>query len=115
MLMDRRWNDLLPDEYVQSVIQPSRYERHAEPSANAEKIYGYDANNNRCFYYHTFLVQEEGFDVDEFPILINVYYERVVAWRKRDGQWIKLKTVSDRLDKCNNRIKTLPIEVVESL
>lgn len=106
------WEALLPHEFSSLVVRPVAFEHHAEPSANAEKIIGLDRHGDRCFYCHSFMVTEEGFDVDEFPILIDVYYERVVAWKLRDGAWVRIKTVSDRLDRCTGRLKTLPAEIV---
>lgn len=111
--MDNLWDDRLPGEYRYRVIEPVAFERHAEPSANAVRIVGFDAQGTKCYDCHTFMLQEECFDIDEFPILFDVYYERVISWRLRHGQWIKLKTFSDRLDRCNRHIKTMPIEFTE--
>ncbi|HQR60444.1 MAG TPA: hypothetical protein PLH03_03660 [Methylophilaceae bacterium] len=58
---------------------------------------------------------EEGFDADEFSVLIDVYYERVVAWRLRQGRWITIKSFFDRLDRCNGRLTTLPVELTDSV
>jgi len=105
---------LIPREYRNRVVKPVTLEHHAEPSANADKVFGYDARGNRCFYYHSFLLRDEGFDIDEFPIQIDVYYECVVAWRLRRGNWIRIKSYADRLDGCNKHLTTLPIEVRET-
>jgi hypothetical protein len=112
--MIKTWNQLLPQEYLNRVIQPTAFEHHTEPSVNAEKIIGADSDGKPCFYYHRFTLTDEGFDIDEFPILIDVYFERVVAWRLNQGQWVKLKSFSDRIDGCNNRMTTLPLELADS-
>lgn len=108
------WKELLPPEYRKRVVLPATCERHTEPSLHAEKIIGRDKQGKQCFYYHSFVLSEEGFDVDEFPIIIDVYYERVAAWRLRQGQWVKIKSFSDRLDRCNRQMTTLPIELTDS-
>jgi hypothetical protein len=110
-----QWKKLLPREYRKRVIRPATFEYHTEPTANAEKIIGVDSRGTRCFYFHAFPLTEEGFDVDEFPILVDVYYERVIAWRLRQGQWIRIKSFSDRLDQCNKHLTTLPVELTETV
>jgi len=112
--MTEYWHSLLPQEYQDSVVQPQVFERHVEPSVRAEKIIGRDANGEQCFYFHSFVLSEEGFDVDEFPIQIDLYYERVVAWRLLQGNWVRLKSFSDRIDQCNKQMTTLPAEVTDS-
>lgn len=109
------WTEFLPREYQNSVISPKTFVHHTEPSVSADKIIGYDAAGTPCFYFHSFLLMEEGFDVDEFPILINAYYECVVAWRHWQGQWIKLKSYSDKLEGCNKKMTNLPPEVIDSM
>jgi len=79
------WKEQLPDEYRDQVVNPVVFEYHAEPSANAEKIIGFDSAGAKCFECHGFVLTEEGFDADEFPILIDVYYERAFAWRLCHG------------------------------
>lgn len=109
------FEDLLPDMYRKQVIAPTRFEQHEDSAAHAKKIIGWDDSNRRCFYYHDFTLTEEGFDVDEFPLEIDVYYEQVIAWRLQDGKWAKLTTVSDRLNQCANRYITLPLELVDTM
>ena len=113
--MDDLWDKQLPGEYRYRVIKPVAFERHAEPSAHAVKIIGFDSSGAKCYQSHSFVMKEECFDIDEFPIQFDVYYERVTAWRLRHGQWIKLKIFSNRLDRCNSYMTTLPIELTEKV
>jgi hypothetical protein len=109
------WKNQLPSEYSNQVIRPVAFERNTEPSVNADKIIGFDAQGKPCFYYHTYTLTEEGFDIDEFPILINVYFEQVAAWRILDGQWVKMKSYSDKMDSCKQHLVTLPVELTDSM
>ncbi|MEQ1600703.1 MAG: hypothetical protein HOP04_03365 [Methylophilaceae bacterium] len=109
--MDELWEEMLPQEYRNRIVRPIAFEHHTEPSVSANKIIGFDVCGKRCFYFHSFLLTEEGFDIDEFPISIDVYYERVIAWRLNQGSWINIKSYSDRLDKCQRRLTTLPLEM----
>jgi len=113
--MNDFWDEQLPGEYRYRVVTPVAFERHTEPSARAVRIIGFDSSGAKCFECHSFVLQEECFDIDEFPILFDVYYERVFSWRLRHGQWIKLKSFSDRLDRCNSHLKTMPIEFTETV
>ena len=112
--MDDSWEKQLPGEYRYRVIKPITFERYSEPSANAVRVIGYDLSGAKCFDCHSFVLTEEGFDADEFPIRFDVYYECVMAWRLRHGQWIKLKSYSDQLDRCNRHLTKMPIEFTES-
>ena len=113
--MNKPWNNLLPRKYHNRVISPVSFQHHSEPSLRADKIIGVDAGGKRCFYYHSFLLTEEGFDIGEFPILIETYYERVFAWRHRKGYWIKVKSYTDQLDRCNKHLTTLPVELMDEM
>lgn len=113
--MIEAWKAFLPQEYSDLAIKPITFEHNTESSVNADKIIGFDAQGKGCFYYHTFTLTEEGFDVDEFPILIDVYYERVIAWRIREGQWLRVKSYSDKLNSCKQQLITLPVELTDSM
>lgn len=108
------WKNQLPGEYLNHVVRPAVFEQHTEPSANAVKVIGLDARGTRCFTCHSFILTEEGFDADEFPIRFDVYYERVIAWRLLHGQWLRIKSFADRLDRCTTPLTTLPAELTET-
>ncbi len=113
--MDELWEKQLPREYLDHVIHPVGFEYHTEPTANAERVIGFDSQGDRCFYFHSFVLAEECFDIDELPIQIDIYYERVIAWRLRQGRWIKIKSFADKLDRCERQVTTLPVELVEAV
>lgn len=112
--MLKLWEKLLPTEYLTQVATPVKFEHHRDSMANAEKIIGFDEMGERCFVSHAFTLTEEGFDADEFPLLIKVYYERVSAWRLQYGMWVRSKSYCDRLDHCNPKLTTLPLEFMTS-
>lgn len=109
------FNALLPQEYQGCIVKAVTYEKHLEPSLRANKVIGYDKSGAQCFYYHTFTLTEECFDIDEFPLLVDVYYERVVAWRHTNGQWLKLKSFLERPEDCNKKLSTLPLELISEM
>ena len=113
--MDDQWIKQLPSEYINHIVRPIAFERHTDSLAKAVRIIGFDSRGTKCFDCHSFVLQEEGFDIDEFPIQFDVYYERVIAWRLRHGQWLKIKSFADRLDRCNRHLTTLPMELTETL
>lgn len=113
--MDDLWRSLIPSGYYYLVIKPVSFEQHEEKSVNAKKIIGFDINHDKCFYLHTFTLSEERFDIDEFPILLDVYQEQVLAWRLLDGQWIKIKSYSDQLDHFNTHFTHLAPEIMTSM
>jgi hypothetical protein len=112
--MSDTWMEQLPTEFTARVVAPVRFEYHVDSSAHAERIIGFDANNNKCYSLHAFMLIEEGFDIEEMPIRIETYYERVVAWSLQDGQWLRIKSYSDRLDRCSRKLTTLPPELAQT-
>lgn len=93
--MNLQWNADLPESYRDNAIIPVNFEHHADIDARARKEVGFDKAGRRCFYRHEFTLVEDRFDADEFPIQVDVYWERVVAWRLASGRWLKLKTWAD--------------------
>jgi len=57
----------------------------------------------------------DGFDIDELPIQIETYYERVIAWRLKGGGWVKHKSYSNKIDQCNKHLVTLPIALTDEM
>jgi hypothetical protein len=110
--MSEPWNEPFPDDYRDSITRPVHYEDQSDSFARSRKVWGYDATGMRCFYQHEFTCSEERFDVDEFPIQVDVFWERVTAWRLHGGQWLKLRKWTDRMDHCSRNVVTEPFEVV---
>jgi hypothetical protein len=113
--MDDVWHNLIPSGYDHLVVKPLRFEQHEEKSVKARKIIGFDINGDKCFYLHTFTISEERFDIDEFPVLLDVYMEQVLAWRLLDGQWVKFKSFSDQLDHFNTNLTHLSPEITANM
>lgn len=112
--MSHHWENHLPEAYRTDVIEPVMLERFREPSSNSERIFGLDADGERCFYYHAFTLTDERFDIDEMPVLVDVYYERVVSWKLRNGSWLRIKAHVDQLERCNKQMTTQE-ELTETL
>jgi hypothetical protein len=113
--MDELWRALIPNGYYYLAVKPVHFEQQEEASVRAKKIIGFDINHHQCFYMHTFTLSEERFDIDEFPMLLDVYQEHVLAWRLLDGQWIKIKSYSDQLDHYDTNFTYLPPEILAEM
>ncbi len=110
--MSSDWADHLPDLYKSEVISPVEYESRQDMGSQSRKTWGFDLRGARCFYQHEFTLSEDRFDADEFPIRVDVFWERVTAWRMKNGQWVRLRRWSDSLDHCPKRYVTDPAEIV---
>jgi hypothetical protein len=113
--MDELWRALIPNGYYYLAVKPVHFEQQEEASVRAKKIIGFDINHHQCFYMHTFTLSEERFDIDEFPMLLDVYQEHVLAWRLLDGKWIKIKSYSDQLDHYDTNFTYLPPEILAEM
>lgn len=106
------WDDHLPDHYRNQVISPVEYESRQDTASQSRKTWGFDLRGGRCFYQHEFTLSEERFDADEFPIRVDVFWERVTAWRLKSGEWVRSRRWSDSLDHCPKRVVSDPAEIV---
>ena len=104
--MSTNWSDQLPDQYRNAVVSPVEYESRSDVPAQSRKVWGFDLRGSRCFYQHEFTLSEDRFDADEFPISVDVFWERVTAWRLKSGEWVRLRKWSDTLDRCPRRYVT---------
>ena len=111
--MSEPWCDKFPDDYRDAVIKPVEYEWHADGPAQSRRVWGFDLGGRRCFYQHEFTLSEDRFDAEEFPIWVDIFWERVTAWRLRSGRWLKQRTWSDRLDRCPRRYVSEPFEEID--
>lgn len=99
-----QWLDELPLDYSGEVVPPLTYEQHEDEASYARMVIGRDAEGRRCYMRHTHTLTEDRFDIDEFPIEVAVQRERLIAWRLRSGQWLRVVDRMDRLDSCRPRL-----------
>ena len=84
-----RWRRGCPAYFRSLLVEPVRFERYTDELAHAEKLLGFDAEGERCFYRHRYALLEGRFDQDDMPWSLLLYGEEVTAWRLRDGDWLK--------------------------
>ncbi len=107
------WDEHLPDEYLEGVIRPVRFERFEEPEADAMKCMGYDGDNECCFYRHQFSLSREILEEDEtFIFEEKVYFEEVRAWRLSEGGWLCRTLKREATRDCRKRIVQPVYEVL---
>jgi hypothetical protein len=111
-VMSKSWDEVLPAELREEVVEPVSYTRFDDEASQANKVWGIDQTGKKCYYEHEFTVSEDRFDADEFPIVIDVFWERVTAWRLRDGVWAKVRKWTEQMDRCPRRYVTDPVEFV---
>lgn len=109
------WRKLLPHDYSDRIINPLSFKHHETPTDNADQIIGFDALGVRCFYFHWFVLTTERFDSEALPIVKDVYFESVIAWRLHTGGWVKIKRYADQMNDCSNRVTVLPVEFIPTL
>jgi len=109
------WKNLLPKEYLGLVIEPILFESNMNPLTNMVKFIGFDLHVRRCFYYRASVSVEDCFDADEFPILKKINYEREIAWRLIQGDWIMVKNFTEQLGQCTKHIMTVPVEIMREM
>ncbi len=88
-LQPQDWNRGLPDDYSGGVVTPVRFERFEEPSALAERVFGYDGENRCCYYRHQHTLTREVLDDEDNFYSERAYSEEVLAWRLGGGAWLR--------------------------
>ncbi|MDR3410238.1 MAG: hypothetical protein P4L87_04715 [Formivibrio sp.] len=108
--------DLPPQHYRTQIIPAVRLERFDEPSVQATKIKGYTADNQACFYFHTYTLFEERFDCNDEAYRLAAYSEQIIAWRLTSGKWIRQKRQENRArNGCRSKpTMSAPEEVKET-
>ena len=113
--MINAWKLLLPKEYIKLVIEPVFFESFMTPMTNAVKYLGFDTYARRCFYYHSSILTIENTQVKSHLSLGSISYERDIAWRLRNGEWIKINSFTRWLDQYHSDITIVPIETMREV
>lgn len=108
------WLAGLADALTPVVVAPVRFERHEDSSVPAVKVVGFDAQGRSCFYRHHFVVNDERFDEDELPLLVETFREQVTAWRLQDARWLCLTVRVSGFAGCGRRIDNT-LDIVDDL
>ncbi|MFN3397972.1 MAG: hypothetical protein ACK4ZS_05480 [Sulfurimicrobium sp.] len=101
--MTIEWTRDLPNGEAALVCPPLRFERFSEPEARAEKVLGYDARGEVCYYRHAYALVECFFDADDLPCESEVFYETVTAWRLADRRWLTCLRQGGAQGLCGDR------------
>lgn len=99
----------LKDSWPIPLCRPVRIETHSDPGAHARKDLGFDEQGLRCYYRHEFVVFEERFDADEWPVRVAIYHEELEAWRLDDGRWLSRRSHCDNPDACSPKYVQVPL------
>lgn len=93
------WLEHLPAEWRETVEPPLYFERYSEYEIRAERTVGYDADDQRCFTAHRYVLTSLASDDDEEFYELVTYSEEMAAWRLRDERWLVYRRIST--NNCN--------------
>lgn len=102
-LQPQDWNRGLPDDYSGAVVMPVRFERFEEPSALAERVFGYDGENQCSYYRHRHTLTREVLDDEDNFYSERAYSEEVLAWRLASGVWLRCSATAGGAGECRDR------------
>jgi hypothetical protein len=94
------WLAYLPAEWRETVEPPLYFERYSEYEIRAERTVGYDADDQRCFTAHRYVLTSLASDDDEEFYELVTYSEEMAAWRLRDERWLVYRRIST--NNCNH-------------
>ncbi|BCB26013.1 hypothetical protein SKTS_08990 [Sulfurimicrobium lacus] len=103
--MIEEWKRELPSEQAALACPPLCFERFSEPEARAEKVLGYDAGGEVCYYRHAYSLTESFLDADDLTCESEVFYETVTAWRLADRRWLTCLRQGGEQGLCGDRLR----------
>ena len=83
------WQARLPENLLEHVVWPVRFEAHHDDGVPASKYRGYDALGLLCWYRHRYSQWDASFDDDDQPMAQLIQEEEFEAWRSLGGPWIR--------------------------
>ncbi len=110
--MNIAWDKYLPAEYLEHSMTPVSFERFDEPGVQAVKHLGYDGKMQCCFYRHQFTLTQAVMDEDESFSEEETYFEEVLAWRLKNGTWLRRTTTRGPAGNCRRRLSHPLYEIV---
>jgi hypothetical protein len=98
-LLSPEWDKHLPSEWRDAVEAPLHIKQYSEYEMRAERVVGYDADEQPCYTAHQFQLTSLASDDDEEFYEIVSYSEEMAAWRLRDDRWLIFRITSSQ--NCN--------------
>lgn len=92
------WQRGLPREWAEQVVSPTLFSRFREYEMLAERVVGYEVEDEPCYCEHYFVLNTMRSDDDDEYYVVPVYWEHLVAWRLRDGRWLVFRRLSSGED-----------------
>jgi hypothetical protein len=97
------WRRDLPREWAGQVVSPTLFSRFREYEMLAERVVGYEVDDEPCYCAHYFVLNTLRSDDDDEFYLVPGYWERLVAWRLIDGRWLIFRCLSSNEDCAQSR------------
>jgi len=88
------WQKHLPAGWQNATETPLYFKQYSEYEMPAERVLGYDADEQPCFTSHRFLLTTLTSDDGEELYEIVTYREEMAAWRLRDERWLVFRLIS---------------------
>lgn len=82
------WRALLPKGWAKQVVAPAIFSRFRDYEIAAERVVGYEFEDQPCYCEHRVVLADLRSDDDEEYYLAPNYWEHLVAWRLVDGRWL---------------------------
>lgn len=87
------WKEGLPEAWRSEVVHPVFFVRHKEYEIEAERVIGYEVEDEPCYCKLRAVITELRSDEDDNWQVVPVYSEHLIAWRLFDGRWLVLRQV----------------------
>lgn len=92
------WREGLPPDWLAQVVQPVFFSRHRDYEIEAERVIGYEVEDEPCYCSYRVVLTELRSDDDETWFMQPVHAERLTGWRLVDARWLILRQISQGED-----------------
>jgi hypothetical protein len=97
------WRKGLPLAWLAQVVRPVFFTLHREYEIRAERVIGYETEDQPCYCRHEVVISELRTDDDEHWFMMPVYAEHLAGWRLVDDRWLIRRQVSSGEDCSSSR------------
>lgn len=92
------WREGLPQDWLGQVVRPVFFSRHRDYEIEAERVIGYEVEDEPCYCSYRVVLAELRSDDDETWFMALSHAEQLIGWRLVDDRWLIRRQISQGED-----------------
>ena len=95
---EAEWREDLPEDWRAQVVRPAFFVQHKEYEIAAERVIGYETEEEACYCRFRAEITEWCTDEEGDWCIVPLYGEHLSAWRLIDDRWLVLRRLFHQED-----------------